>query len=65
METIFKKWVDKGVEKGIDKGKWDVVMNSMREGIPTEVIAKISGFTTAQISAFKEKMQDQQVKEAA
>ena len=65
METIFQKWIDKGFDKGIDKGKWDVVMNSLREGIPIDIIAKISGFTTAQINEFKEKMQDQHVNAAA
>jgi ribosomal protein L10 len=57
MQTIFEKW--------IEKGKWDVVMNSLREGIPIDVIAKISGFTAAQINEFREKMKDQQVNAAA
>ncbi len=61
MQTIFEKWI----EKGVDKGKWDVVMNLLREGIPIDIIAKTSGFTVAQIKEFKEKMKDQQVDAAA
>jgi hypothetical protein len=61
MQTIFEKWI----EKGVDKGKWDVVKNLLREGIPIDIIAKTSGFTAAQINEFKEKMQDQQVNAAA
>jgi predicted transposase/invertase (TIGR01784 family) len=57
MQTIFEKWVE--------KGKWDMVMNLLREGIPIEIIAKTSGFTAVQINEFKEKIQDQQVNEAA
>jgi predicted transposase/invertase (TIGR01784 family) len=65
MQTIFEKWIEKGVEKGIDKGKWDMVMNLLREGIPIDIIEKTSGFTAAQINEFKEKMQDQQANKAA
>ena len=57
MQTIFEKWVE--------KGKWDMVMNSLREGIPIDTIVKISGFTATQINEFKEKMQDQQDNKAA
>jgi predicted transposase/invertase (TIGR01784 family) len=57
MQTIFEKW--------IEKGKWDMVMNLLREGIPIDIIEKTSGFTAAQINEFKEKMQDQQANKAA
>ena len=57
MQTIFEKWVE--------KGKWDMIMNLLREGIPIDIIAKTSGFTAAQINEFKEKMKDQQVNAAA
>jgi predicted transposase/invertase (TIGR01784 family) len=57
MQTIFEKWVE--------KGKWDMVMNLLREGIPIDIIEKTSGFTAAQINEFKEKMQDQQANKAA
>lgn len=61
MQTIFEKWV----EKGIDKGKWDVVMNLLRLGISIDIISKSTGFTAAQINEFKEKMKDQQINAAA
>ena len=61
MQTIFEKWV----EKGIDKGKWDVVMKMLREGFSIDTISKVTDFTAAQINEFIEKMPDQQVNAAA
>jgi hypothetical protein len=61
MQTIFEKWI----EKGIDKGKWDVVIKMLREGFSIDAISKVTDFTTHQINEFKEKMQDQQVNAAA
>jgi predicted transposase/invertase (TIGR01784 family) len=61
MQTIFEKWI----EKGVDKGKWDVVMKMLREGFSIDSISKVTDFTAHQINEFKEKMQDQQVNAAA
>jgi hypothetical protein len=57
MQTIFEKWVE--------KAKWDMIMNLLREGISIDSISKASGFTVGQINEFKEKMQTQQVNAAA
>ena len=57
MQTIFDKW--------IEKGKWDVVMNLLRDGLSIDFISRATGFTAAQINEFKEKMKDQQVNAAA
>jgi predicted transposase/invertase (TIGR01784 family) len=51
-------------EKLVNKGKWDMIMNLLREGIPVDIIAKTSGFTAGQINEFKEKMQNQKVNAA-
>ena len=65
MATIAEKLINQGIEKGIDKGKWNVVMNMLREGLSVDIISKTSGFTAAQINEFKEKVQTQQVNAAA
>ena len=52
MATIAEKLIN----QGIDKGKWDVVMNLLRERIPIDTISKCTGFTVDQIKKFKEKM---------
>jgi predicted transposase YdaD len=61
MATIAEKLIN----QGIDKGKWNVVMNMLREGLSVDIISKASGFTVAQINEFKEKLQAQQVDAAA
>jgi hypothetical protein len=52
-------------EKLINQGKWDVVMNMLRERIPIDTISKCTGFTADQIKEFKEKMQEQKENAAA
>ena len=52
-------------EKLAQKAKWEVVMNSLREGLSIDLIAKITGVPVAQINEFKEKLQTQQVDAAA
>ena len=61
MATIAEQLID----QGIDKGKWDMVMKMLVEGIPIDIIAKISGFTVGQIREFEKEMQYQQANEAA
>jgi predicted transposase/invertase (TIGR01784 family) len=56
MATIAEKLVN----KGIDKGKWDVVMNMLREGASIDFISKVTGFTPYQIKEFEEKLREQQ-----
>ena len=60
MATIAEKWIDQGVEKGIEKGKWDVVKNMLRKGISIDFIEEITGFTADKIKQFKEKKQSQE-----
>lgn len=65
MSTIAEKLINQEIEKGIDKGKWDVVMNMLREGLSIDTISKCTGFTADQIKEFKEKMQEQKENAAA
>ncbi|MCK4766201.1 MAG: Rpn family recombination-promoting nuclease/putative transposase [Candidatus Aminicenantes bacterium] len=48
MSTIAEKWVE--------KGKWDVVKNSLKEGLPIDTIKKITGFPVEKINRVKEEM---------
>jgi predicted transposase/invertase (TIGR01784 family) len=61
MATIAEKWIDQGIEKGIEKGKWDVVKNLLCEGLSIDFIAKITGFPTEKVKQFKESIQGQQM----
>ncbi len=65
MATIAEKLINQGIEKGIDKGKWDVVLNMLREGFSIDIISKVIGFTAQQIKEFQEKLQEQQENAAA
>jgi predicted transposase/invertase (TIGR01784 family) len=73
MATIAEKLInqginqgiEQGIDRGIDKGKWDVVMNMLREGITIDIISKVTGFTAAQIKEFEEKIQAEQGNAAA
>jgi hypothetical protein len=62
---IAEKLINQGIEKGIDKGKWNVVLNMLRKGIDIPTIEELIGFTAAQIKEFKERMQGQQLNAAA
>jgi predicted transposase/invertase (TIGR01784 family) len=61
MATIAEKLVN----KGIDKGKWDVVMNMLQEGFSIDAISKATRFTARQIKEFAEKLQEQKENAAA
>jgi hypothetical protein len=61
MATIAEKLID----QGIDKGKWDVVMNMLREGFTKDIISKATGFNADQIKEFEEKIQEQRENAAA
>ena len=65
MAAIAEKLINQGIEKGIDKGKWDVIMNMLREGASIDFISKVTGFTADQIKEFKEKIQEQKEDAAA
>lgn len=57
MGTIAEKLKNEGKSEG----KWEMVMNMLRNGTPIDFIVEISGFTVKQINEFKEKMQGQQL----
>jgi predicted transposase YdaD len=61
MATIAEKWIDQGIEKG----KWDVVKNLLREGLSIDFIAKTTGFPTDKIKQYKESIQAQQANASA
>ncbi|UCH94812.1 MAG: Rpn family recombination-promoting nuclease/putative transposase [Candidatus Aminicenantes bacterium] len=69
--TVSKEFSEGGeimatiAEKIIDKTKWDVVMNMLREGASIDFISKVTGFTADQIKEFKEKIQEQKETAAA
>ena len=65
MAAIAEKLINQGIEKGIDKGKWDVIMNMLREGASIDFTSKVTGFTADQIKEFKEKIQEQKEDAAA
>lgn len=52
-------------EELVNKGKWDVVMNMLREGFSIDNISKATGFTIGQIEEFKEKLREQKENTAA
>jgi predicted transposase/invertase (TIGR01784 family) len=48
MATIAEKW--------IERGKWDVVKNSLKEGLPINTIVRITGLPAEEINRMKEEM---------
>jgi predicted transposase/invertase (TIGR01784 family) len=64
MATIAEKWKRQGKEEGKKEGKregkregkWDVVKNSLKEGLPIKTIERITGFPSEEINRFKEKL---------
>jgi predicted transposase/invertase (TIGR01784 family) len=65
IEKGIDQGIEKGIDQGIDKGKWDVVMNMLREGFTKDIISKVTGFTADQIKEFEKKLQEQQEHAAA
>jgi predicted transposase/invertase (TIGR01784 family) len=43
--------IEEGIEKGIEKGKLVIARNALLEGLPLEVIRKITGFDTQTIQS--------------
>ena len=60
MATLSEKWMkqgeQKGKQEGKQEGKWDVVRNSLKEGLPIKTIERITGFPSEEIVRFKEKI---------
>ena len=52
-EKGLEKGLEKGIEKGMEKGKVEAIRENARrmkaDGMPTELIAKYTGLTEAQI----------------
>ncbi|MCP4155207.1 MAG: hypothetical protein GY757_46205 [bacterium] len=46
MATIAEQWV----EEGEKKGRWAMVMNLLKEGLPMNIISKASGFSADEIN---------------
>jgi predicted transposase/invertase (TIGR01784 family) len=56
-ERIAKKEGKKeGKKEARREGKWDVVKNSLKEGLPIKTIERITGFPAEEIHRFKEKV---------
>ncbi|HLP57522.1 MAG TPA: Rpn family recombination-promoting nuclease/putative transposase [Candidatus Deferrimicrobium sp.] len=63
MATIAEKWIEvgkdqgkkEGKREGKKEGKWDVVKNSLKEGLSIKTIERITGFPAEEIHRFKEK----------
>ncbi|MDQ1354407.1 MAG: hypothetical protein QG657_4716 [Acidobacteriota bacterium] len=52
MATIAEKWQAQAKKEG----KWDVVKNSLKEGLSIKTIERITGFPAEEIHRFKEKL---------
>ncbi|MGE5340947.1 MAG: hypothetical protein ACM3SY_05630, partial [Candidatus Omnitrophota bacterium] len=53
MATIAEQWMKEGMEKN----KWEMVANLLREGLPVDLIARASGIPIEKIEEFKLKQQ--------
>jgi len=51
-----KVGIEKGKKEGKKEGKWDVVKNSLKEGLPIKTIERITGFSMEEISQFKKNL---------
>ena len=56
MATIAEKWKKEGRKEGKKEGMWDVVKNSLKEGLPVKTIERITGFPPEEINRLKEKL---------
>ncbi len=52
MATIAEQWI----EEGMEKVTWNVVRNSIKEGLSIKTIEKITGLPTEKINRMKEEM---------
>jgi len=43
-EEAKKVWFEEGLEEGMEKGREEIALNALAEGVPIELIKKISGF---------------------
>ncbi|MCP4155918.1 MAG: hypothetical protein GY757_49795 [bacterium] len=49
MATIAEQWI----EEGKQEGKWEMVMNLLKAGLPISTITQASGFSAEEISRMK------------
>jgi len=52
-ERIAKK---DGIVEGKIEGKWEIVKNLLKEGLPIKTIERISGFSMEEINQFKKNL---------
>jgi len=55
IEKGFEKGIEKGIEKGMEKRNIEIAKTGLKEGLPIEVIMKLTGLTEKEIKEIKEK----------
>lgn len=55
LKKYSKELIQEGIEKGIEKGKLDIACNLIKENMPVEKIAAVTGLSLSQIEKLKNK----------
>ncbi len=55
MEKGMEKGIKKGMEKGIKKGMEESALKGLKEGLPVDLIIKLTNLTKEEIENLKEK----------
>mgnify|MGYP002410408239 CR=1 FL=1 len=55
-EEGMQKGIEKGMEKGIEKGKIETAKAALKEGMTTELVAKITGLDIHAIDQLKKEI---------
>ena len=57
VEKGLKEGIERGLKKGVEKGKGEeknqIALNCLNEGMPIDVIIKLTGLTKQQIEKLK------------
>ncbi|MGE5341964.1 MAG: hypothetical protein ACM3SY_10855 [Candidatus Omnitrophota bacterium] len=61
MATIAEQWL----KEGIEKGKQEVILNSLRAGLSIDLISEITGISIEKIQEFLEQRRIQSMGSAA
>jgi predicted transposase/invertase (TIGR01784 family) len=54
IDTAFDEGIEQGIEKGIEKGTVTVARNAIREGLPDELIMKLTGLDAETVRQLRE-----------
>ena len=53
IEKGIKQGIEKGIEQGIEQGKEETIIGMLREGLPMELIAKVTNYPVEKIEEIK------------